>query len=121
MDDASGYMRELMGIFVHAPADGAKRAEGAPGGELVGNKRRLWALEQAVGLWPKLPAASQATLVKFLVTHAFYQSDPDAAALKKGKKKSAGLIEDAGVAPFAEPLDGLRRRARCGYRASRKT
>ena len=105
-----------MGIFVHAPADGAKRAEGAPGGELVGNKRRLWALEQAVGLWPKLPAASQATLVKFLVTHAFYQSDPDAAALKKGKKKSAGLIEDAGVAPLAEPLDGLREA--CAVRVS---
>ena len=116
VDDASGYMRELMGIFVHAPADGATRAEGAPGGELVGNKRRLWALEQAVGLWPKLPAASQATLVKFLVTHAFYQSDPDAAASKKGKKKSAGLIEDAGVAPLAEPLDGLREA--CAVRVS---
>ena len=116
VDDASGYMRELMGIFVHAPADGAKRAEGAPGGELVGNKRRLWALEQAVGLWPKLPAASQATLVKFLVTHAFYQPDPDAAASKKGKKKSAGLIEDAGVAPLAEPLDGLREA--CAVRVS---
>ena len=116
VDDASGYMRELMGIFVHAPADGATRAEGAPGGELVGNKRRLWALEQAVGLWPKLPAASQATLVKFLVTHAFYQSDPNAAASKKGKKKSAGLIEDAGVAPLAEPLDGLREA--CAVRVS---
>ena len=116
VDDASGYMRELMGIFVHAPADGAKRAEGAPGGELFGNKRRLWALEQATGLWPKLPAASQATLVKFLVTHAFYQSDPNAAASKKGKKKSAGLIEDAGVAPLAEPLDGLREA--CAVRVS---
>ena len=121
VDDASGYMRELMGIFVAPPADVAKRTEGAPGGELVGNKRRLWALEQAVGLWPKLPAASQATLVKFLVTHAFYRADGAAAnaaaAPKKGKKKSSGgLVEEAGVAPLAEPLDGLREA--CAVRVS---
>ena len=121
VDDASGYMRELMGIFVAPPADVAKRTEGAPGGELVGNKRRLWALEQAVGLWAKLPAASQATLVKFLVTHAFYRADGAAAATaaapKKGKKKSSGgLVEEAGVAPLAEPLDGLREA--CAVRVS---
>ena len=121
VDDASGYMRELMGIFVAPPADVAKRTEGAPGGELVGNKRRLWALEQAVGVWPKLPAASQATLVKFLVTHAFYRADGAAAATaaapKKGKKKSSGgLVEEAGVAPLAEPLDGLREA--CAVRVS---
>ena len=66
-------------------------------------------------------AASQATLVKFLVTHAFYRADGAAAAAaaapKKGKKKSSGgLVEEAGVAPLAEPLDGLREA--CAVRVS---
>ena len=129
VDDASSYMRELMGIFVSSPAaKGGDEADAdRAGGHLLGTKRRLWALEQAVGLWPRLPRESQAELLKFLVLHAYYQADPDAPApvsrktpAKRGKKASAaaagGVVEEIGVARLGEPADGLREA--CAVRAS---
>ena len=116
VDDASSYMRELMGIFVSSPAaEGGDEADAdRAGGHLLGTKRRLWALEQAVGLWPRLPRESQAELLKFLVLHAYYEADPDAPApasrktpAKRGKKASAaaagGVVEEIGVARLGEP------------------
>ena len=130
VDDASSYMRELMGIFVSSPAaEGGDEADAdRAGGHLLGTKRRLWALEQAVGLWPRLPRESQAELLKFLVLHAYYEADPDAPApvsrktpAKRGKKASAaaagGVVEEIGVARLGEPADGLREA--CAVRASR--
>ena len=129
VDDASSYMRELMGIFVSSPAaEGGDEADAdRAGGHLLGAKRRLWALEQAVGLWPRLPRDSQAELLKFLVLHAYYEADPDAAApapkktpAKRGKKAAAaaagGVVEEIGVAPLGDPADGLREA--CAVRAS---
>ena len=129
VDDASSYMRELMGIFVSSPAaEGGDEADAdRAGGHLLGTKRRLWALEQAVGLWPRLPRESQAELLKFLVLHAYYEADPDAPApvsrktpAKRGKKASAaaagGVVEEIGVARLGEPADGLREA--CAVRAS---
>jgi hypothetical protein len=104
----------LLGIFVASPEDENGRPAGA--GE-AGGKRRLWAIEQAVGLGPRLDAAAQETLVKFLVFHAFYEVDPSAAAVAptkgktptKGKKAGAAgsrMVEEVGVAALGLPLEG---------------
>ena len=140
VDDASSYMRELMGIFVSSPAaEGGDEADAdRAGGHLLGTKRSpLWALEQAVGLWPRLPRESQAELLKFLVLHAYYEADPDAPApvsrktpAKRGKKASAaaagGVVEgDWRRSARRAPRDGPARRARrarqrCSRRTSRR-
>ncbi|EEH58414.1 uncharacterized protein MICPUCDRAFT_56167 [Micromonas pusilla CCMP1545] len=123
VDDASGYMRELMGIFVASPSsddDASAMAGGGtdqPGGHLLGSKRRLWALEQAAGLFLRLPRAAQRELVEFLTLHAHYRANASDAkpASKSKKSKSAAkkggggsLVEDVGVAPLGAPEDGLR-------------
>tara|TARA_B110000977_G_scaffold21250_1_gene25502 strand:+ start:17225 stop:21355 length:4131 start_codon:yes stop_codon:yes gene_type:complete len=119
-DDASEHARELMRIFVSAPEGEARGAaaegEGAASAAAQ-NKRRLWALEQATGLWPRLPRDSQTALLEFLVTHAYYTEDPDSKPAGKSKKgKTESLLTDVGVAPLASPVDGLREA--CAVRAS---
>ena len=128
-DDASEHARELMRIFARAPeADGAEAAEPVPLGDgdapsaAARNKRRLWALEQAVGLWPRLPRETQRELLEFLVAHAYYREEDAGVsekpfAKKKGeKKKEASVLLRVGVAPLAAPVDGLREA--CAVRAS---
>ena len=98
-DDASEHARELMCIFARAPeADGAEAAEPGDGDgdaslpAAARNKRRLWALEQAVGLWPRLPRETQRELLEFLVAHAYYREEDAGVSEKprKGEKKKAG-------------------------------
>jgi DNA polymerase phi len=123
-DDASEHARELMQIFVAAPEKvegGAQPSEfSAEGSEAdasanasAANKRRLWALEQATGLWPRLPRDTQTELCEFLVAHAYYtEALPEGSKPKKGKS----LLTKVGVAPLASPTDGLREA--CAVRAS---
>ena len=54
-----------------------------------GHKRRLWALEQATGLWPRLPRDAPATLLKFLVAHAYYEADPEETAERREEARRA--------------------------------
>jgi DNA polymerase phi len=130
-DDASEHARELMRIFARAPeADGAEAAEPGDGdgdapSAAARNKRRLWALEQAVGLWPRLPRETQRELLEFLVAHAYYREEDAGVSEKprKGEKKKAGggkkeasVLLRVGVAPLAAPVDGLREA--CAVRAS---
>ena len=131
-DDASEHARELMCIFARAPeADGAEAAEPGDGDgdaslpAAARNKRRLWALEQAVGLWPRLPRETQRELLEFLVAHAYYREEDAGVSEKprKGEKKKAGggkkeasVLLRVGAAPLAAPVDGLREA--CAVRAS---
>ena len=119
MDDATVHMRELMNIFV---AGGEEKSGDNP--QQPRGKRRLWALEQAAGLWPRLPTDSQISLVKFLIFHAFYDADADthvsAKTPAKGKKKAAAsgasLVQEVGIAPLVGDVDGMREA--CAVRAS---
>ena len=122
-DDASEHARELMRIFVNAPeADGdGEDTHGDAPSAAARNKRRLWALEQAVGLWPRLPRETQRELLEFLVAHAYYRDEDGTGAVpkkgekKRGKKETSVLLR-VGVAPLAAPADGLREA--CAVRAS---
>ena len=118
-DDASEHARELMRIFVRAPeadGDGADIHGDAPSAA-ARNKRRSWALEQAVGLWPRLPRETQRELLEFLVAHAYYrEEDGNERQQKKRGKKEASVLLRVGVAPLAAPADGLREA--CAVRAS---